>query len=120
MLNNLASLPNVTRFQTVTLNNSGNTTSETVQTLGLLLVGIVIGGTWDTANITFTESTDNTNFYAKYDDSGNLYTVTAAASHVLTVPAAKLVGMTGFLKVVATAAQNTSSPRQIVLVLRAI
>ena len=103
---------------TVTIDQSGNTKSEAITTNGMLLTHIIPGATWDAASITFEQSADGTNFYTTKDDAGTTYTVTIAASQVITIPASKLIGGARQFKVVASAAQNTSTPRTISLILR--
>lgn len=108
-----------TEIQAVTIAQSGTTTAAVTCTGGMILWKIIMPTGWDAANITFTESYDNSTFQAAYNDSGTLYTVSAAASRVLTVPPTWGIGSAGFFKVVATAAQ-ASAARTLYLVLRAV
>lgn len=116
-ITSIANFPNG-QIITVTIDQSTNTKSEAISTNGMLLTHIIPGATWDAASVTFEQSADGTNFYAVKDDAGATYTVTIAASQVITIPATKLIGGARSFKVVASAAQNTSSPRTIHLALR--
>lgn len=67
--------------------------------LGLVIVRIVMPGTWTTANLTFSGSESLAGTYTDmYDSSGTEYTVTAAQSRRIVVPPADLLGNC-FLKV---------------------
>lgn len=100
-------------IQTITLEQSTNTKSAAIITGGQCLVKIQIAGTWDAASITFEESLDGSTYAAVKDDAGTTYTVTAGTDRVITIPLAKLIGASGYYKIVSTAAQSSSSPRTI-------
>lgn len=94
-------------FFTVTIAASG-TVSEGVLVRGqCVLAGIQIPAAWDTANLTFQETTDGSTFVAVTDDSGTARTVTVAAAARL-IRFSNLADWTGIygIKLVSTATQT--------------
>ena len=58
-----------------------------------LLLGLVLPGTWTTADLTLQASADGTTFGNVYDSAGTEVTIKAAASRYVTLNPADFVGM---------------------------
>lgn len=61
--------------------------------LGQRVLVLTLPAAWTAANITVRYSADGTNFNDLYDRFGNEYTITAAASRSIIIPAADFLGL---------------------------
>jgi len=102
----------------------GASLSDAVDTGGLTILSILMPATWDAAVLTFQGSLDGVTYGNVYDESGNEYTVQAAASRAIGIDAASPLLGFRYIKVrsgtAASAVNQTTGdgPRAISLAVR--
>lgn len=111
-----------TYWQNVKIDQSGNTLTLPIATSNYTLVRLAIGATWDAATITIQESADGTGlvFQTLKDTDGTVFTIQATAYGLFAILPQRVIGATGFLKIVSSAAQNTGAPRIVSLLWREV
>lgn len=72
---------------------SGQSLTDAVSLGGGRLSAIYMPSGWDAASITFQASYDGANWQNLYDDTGTELSVTAAASHVLSLDPSRWIGI---------------------------
>lgn len=79
--------------------NADGITGNSVANIGSYrAAGIQMPAAWTAANLTFQVSYDGVTFANLYDNSGNEYTVTAAASRTILLPLVDFLGI-AYLKI---------------------
>jgi hypothetical protein len=89
---------------------------------GASLVAVAMPAAWTAANLTFQASEDGSTYNNMYDDLGNEYTVTAAASRYIVLDPSKFAGVR-WIKArsgTATTAVNQTGERSINLIARPV
>lgn len=101
--------------------DSGSALTDVIDLQHYLLTGIIMPGSWTTANLTFAASAESDGtFVPVYDDAGTEYTVTAAASRCIQIDPVKLAGAR-YIKVrsgTSGSPVNQGADRLLTLVLR--